>query len=234
MEESEKNKMKHTNVLYAVLAMLCVATIASAYDPLGLDLPTSAVTLKVPGLAGPSAQIYITLSNVPAGFDVTNGQYLGWCADPNHDIWYPNVPYSARLYSSYDDSLPVASSGNWPEINYVVNKFRKGGFSSVCATTVTDDEIQTVIWSYLGYANVYGTPNPACMAAIKADVTANNGGSFVPTSGDVVGLVANNGQNVQVVFLELPYTTAPEVAGLAMAVAMISPAFGYLLVKRKK
>jgi hypothetical protein len=226
--------MKNTKILFAVLALICAATIATAADPLGLNLPTSTVTLTIPGLAGNTAQIYIKLANVPAGYDVTNGQYLGWCADPDNIIYYPNVPYNARLYSSYDNALPQnAASANWPKINYLVNKYRKGGFSGTCATAVRDDEIQTIIWSFLGHSNVWGTPSTACMTAIKADVNAN-GASYVPASGDVVGIVADNGRYVQVVFLELPYVTAPEIAGLAMAIAMISPAFGYLLVKKRK
>jgi hypothetical protein len=221
--------MKNTNAFFAVLALVCAATMAAAVDPLGLNLPASAVTLTIPGLAGDTAAMYIKLANVPAGYDITNGQYLGWCADPDYNIYYPNVPYSARLYSSYDTILPPeAVSANWPKINYMVNKYRKGGFS--CAR---DDEIQTLIWSYLGHSDVWGAPGDTCMTSIKENVE-EYGADYMPESGDVVGIVADSGRYVQVVFLELPYVTAPEVAQLALAVALITPAFGYLLVKKRK
>jgi hypothetical protein len=225
--------MKNTKILFAVLALIFAASIATATDQLGLNLPASAVTLTIPAFAGDSATMYIKLANVGNGYDVANGKYLGWCADPSRDI-YMDTTYSARLYSSYDDALPQnAASANWPKINYLVNKYRKGGFSGTCQTAVRDDEIQTAIWSLLGHSDVWGTPNTNCVAAIKADAIAN-GTNYVPASGDVVGIVADSGSRVQVVFLELPYVTAPEVAGLAMAIAMISPAFGYLLVKKRK
>jgi len=150
MEVEWLKKMKHTNALCAIFALLAVSSFASAYDPLGLNLPASMVTLTIPGLAGDTAYVYVTLANVPAGYDVSNGEYLGWCADPDNVIYYPDVPYNARLYSSYDTSLPQnVQSANWSKINYMINKYRKGGFTGVCSTTVRDDEIQTMIWRYL-------------------------------------------------------------------------------------
>lgn len=227
-------KMKYTNLLCAVFALVFAASAASAYDPLGLNLPNSTVRLSVTGMATDSAAMYIKLENVPEGYDVSNGVYLGWCANPDQPMYYPNYYFNTKLYSSYDTELPAkVQNENWTKINYLVNKYRQGGYSDMCLPQgVRDDEIQTMIWQYLGYSKHWGMPSMICVAKLELEVAANGTG-YAPSSGDYVGVVCDNGNEFQVTFIEIPYVMAPEVAALALAVAMISPAFGYLLVKKR-
>jgi hypothetical protein len=229
--------MKHTKILFAVLALFFSASMASAYDPLGLNLPNGTVTLTNAGMATDTAMMYINLENVPEGYAVSNGQYLGWCVNPEKPLYYPNYLYYARLYSSYDTDLPAsAQSVNWKKINYLVNSYRKGELSGACYNVfpVRDDEVQTLMWRYLGYDRKWGDASTQCVNALQTVIDAN-GADYMPASGDTVGVICDNGVDWQVVFIEIPYTaTAPEIAGLAMAIAMISPVFGYLLVKKRK
>jgi len=59
----------------------------------------------------------------------------------------------------------------------------------------------------------------------------------VPDAGDYATVLcdANDGETMlkQVIFVEVPFP-APEAASIVAAIAMVSPAFGYLLIKRKK
>jgi hypothetical protein len=229
--------MKHTKILFAVFALFYAASAVSAYDPLGLNLPNGTITLVVNGMATDTAMMYIDLQNVPDGYAVSNGQYLGWCVNPDKPLYYPNYLYYATLYSSYDTELPeTAKNVNWNKINYMINAYRKGSLADSCyGQPVRDDEIQTLMWKYLGYDKHWGAPSMDCVGSLEAIVDANGAG-YIPIEGDSVGVICDNGNDWQVVFIEIPYTpiaTAPEVAELAMAIAMVAPAFGYLLVKRK-
>lgn len=225
-------KMDCWKLLCAVCALVCVSGFASAYDPLGLNLPTGIVTMSVVGMATDNATMYVDFSDIPEGYDIKNGRYLGWCANPDRPLYYPKS-YNTQLYSSYDTNLPPeVSSANWNKINYLVNTYRKGGYATTC--NARDDEVQTLIWKYMGYSNKWGAPSMICVALIEMDVEAN-GANYVPAPGDYVGIVCDNGDNFQLVFIELPYlpVSAPEASVLVLAVAVASPAFGYLLVKRK-
>jgi len=205
--------MKYEKILCAVFALVSAAGAASAYDPLGLNLPNSTVRMYVTGLASDSAMVYITLENVPEGYDVSNGVYLGWCANPNKPLIYSQTDnpyyYQTRLYSSYDTALPEkVQSPNWKKINYLVNTYRKGGFTGVCRNPVRDDEIQTMIWRYLGYDKSFGMPSEICIMILDGLVNESNGAEFVPSSGDYVGVVCDNGDDYQVTFIEIPYVAA--------------------------
>ena len=230
-------KMKHTKILFAVLALFFYASTASAYDPLGLNIPNGTVTLSVAGMATDTAMMYINLENVPEGYAISNGQYLGWGVNPEKPLYYPNYfYYNTRLYSSYDTELPAAAqSVNWKKINYLISSYRKGELSGACyGLPVRDDEVQTLMWKYLGYDRKWGSASTNCLGSLETIVDAN-GADYMPVSGDSVGVICDNGVDWMVVFIEVPYTaTAPEIAGLALAVALISPAFGYLLVKKRK
>jgi hypothetical protein len=229
--------MKHKKILFAVCALFFAASMASAYDQLGLNLPSSTVTLAITGMASDTAMLYVSLENVPPGYAVSDGQYLGWGVNADKPLIYPRY-YDSRLYSSYDTELPAsAQSVNWKKINYLVNSYRKGELSGACYSfPVRDDEVQTLIWRYLGYAKKWGAASTQCVDTLQSIVDAG-GADYMPDSGDSVGVICDNGADWQVVFIEVPYAptvAAPELAALAMAVALVSPAFGYLLVKKRK
>lgn len=214
-------KMKKPTLILAVLMLASFATAAPT-----LNLPTGDVTMFI---THPGAQSYwgVAFSGIGGGYDIHDGTYIGWCADADTTIGAGS--HQTKLYSIYETLPSHAQNENWTKINYMVDKYRDGGYS--CATKY---EIQTLIWSYLGYDAVWGSPNAACMDSIRSDVDLN-GDAFEPGSGDVVAVLCDTADGKkQLIFIELPYFLAPEVLGALAAIGLASPAFGYLLVKRRK
>jgi hypothetical protein len=240
------NKMKGTTKFGAVLMLaVMIAATATASDPLGLNLPATPVTMT---LSNPGATSYfnVKFEGIAAGYDVRNINYPGWCADANHTIGMGTQ--TARLYSTYDTALPsYAQNADWDKITYMVNKYRANGYS--CANT-QGYEIQSLVWDYMGLAYSWGPVDATCKATIKADVEAN-GNNFVPGAGDIATVLVDTNvcgqtndvigaatfgtcvQTKQIIFVEIPFP-APELTSALAAIALVSPAFGYLLVKRKK
>jgi hypothetical protein len=170
----------------------------------------------------------VTLSGILGGYDIENGEYKGWCADPSTGI---GGTHNTTLYSVYDCDLPFyAQNENWPKINYMVNEYRKGNYD--CATKY---EIQKLIWDYLGYsAWGWGAVNASCEALVKADVDSNGNG-YIPQRGDLVAVLCDTDSGeLQLIFIELQYFFAPEMVAAVVVIALISPAFAYLLRKRRE
>jgi hypothetical protein len=225
-----------------MLAVMIAAT-ATAVDPLNLNLPTDPVTMT---LSHPGATSYfnVKFDGIAAGYDVRNINYPGWCADANHSV---NMgTQTAKLYSTYDTALPAyAQDADWDKITYMVNKYRANAYP--CANT-QGYEIQSLVWDYMGLGYSWGPVDATCKATIKADVDAN-GNDFVPKAGDIATVLVDTnvcGQNdagaatfgtcvptKQIIFVEIPFP-APELTSALAAIALASPAFGYLLVKKKK
>lgn len=210
-------------ILLVALALMGLTGVASAYDPLGLDLPDDSVTLRITSVGG-EAYINVQLSNIDPGYDIENGDYWGWCVDGDDIIYYPVNYNDCRLYSSYDDAVPnYVAVDDWDKINYIVNQFRDGAYPAA-----TYREVQAAIWYFtprdndVSYyvANAGWTINDAIYQTILAD--ANNGGDgFFPGYNDVVGIVCDNGDCVQVVFVEIVFTPVPEFPVLAVPVGLL-------------
>lgn len=124
------------------------------------------------------------LSNVPAGYIVTNGNYLAWCVEYDALI-REDYPLNPTLYLSTDPALPAElQSPNWDMVNYILN--HKQG---------TAIDVQNAIWHFIGGPvdpadpDGYYPPSATALALI-ADATANGEG-FVPGPGQVVAVVLN-------------------------------------------
>lgn len=63
-----------------------------------------------------------TLSNIPSGYDISNGNYQSNCAD-HVAVIYQNQLYTMNVYSSlYPETLPTfAQSSKWEKINWIYN-----------------------------------------------------------------------------------------------------------------
>ena len=164
-----------------------------------LLLPPNVVTATYhyPGL---SSYWRTTLSNVPVGYNVGNGAYLGWCVD--QDTYIVNdVAYTINLMTSYDVNNPwhgnhYPATYDWPCANYIINHK---------ATGATIDQIQNAIWYFIdhGYTGsdtvVWGMINDALL----------NGKNFVPGTGQWMAVLCignpeyQNGYHVQHTFIEV-------------------------------
>ena len=170
-------------------------------DPPNVHLPTSQVTMKV--FTTTTSYFRTLLSNVPAGYEVSNGNYTGWCSDSAHTINL-NTPYQVTLYSSYYSSLPThLYHQNWSKVNYILNH------------KIGSD------WHQVQYAIVYllnfGNQglNTDGWAMVNAAITY--GGSYVPGGGDIIVIIADAGATVQRTIFELivpTYSLSTSVNGM--------------------
>ena len=146
-----------------------------SYDP---NLPQTTITISV--VDGSISYFVATLSNVPNGFDVTNGIYLGWCIDSGITMTR-NQEFNVRLYSSIDPPtglIPDVAPFEWDKVNYILNHK---------PSTATKDDIQQAIWNYV---NLNGLETPTLQVAQEIiDDAQANGAGFVPETGDVVALI---------------------------------------------
>ncbi len=144
----------------------------------------------------PASYGLITLTNVPPGFAIQNGHYLGWCLDSAAPIDV-EVPYKPVVYDSLDTVRLTAagiSTVNFDKLNYILNHKPAGA-------TATD--IQLAIWHFIGGGGIYETylrdmpnliivPFPFVNAPIR-DALINdaeaNGTGFVPGPGDVKAII---------------------------------------------
>jgi len=170
-------KYQPTNVCNPVILLPEVAVTMVVYD--GIDL-----------VYGTGMSYFDTfLSDVPNGFDVVNGHYLGWCSQK----WVfidRGVPYSVMLYSSYDPSMPAPFQDNdWDKINYILNN-KQGDWIN----------IQDAIWYYLDFPP-NNPSDPDYQAMILAADTFGN--DFCPDPGDTIAILAYANEQTQRCFFEI-------------------------------
>lgn len=110
-------KTKLIAIMILASLMLSSGTLLATVNAVSWPkLPTQLVQLTV--VDGTISYFTSTLSGVPAGFDVDNGVYLGWCVDRSVTM-VRSVAHDVKLYSSI--SPPVLSSINWIAVNYILN-----------------------------------------------------------------------------------------------------------------
>jgi hypothetical protein len=167
---------------------------ASAWTQV-LNLPTTPVTYYADGGDHITGFFDVKLSNVPPGFSVSNGEYVGFCTSI-----FATSPtglfHTALLFDSTSPTLPpVVPPAQWDLINYILNH-----------PLGTADEVQAAIWIVDdGISILPVTPNVLQMVA---DAQANGQG-FVPSNGqlDAVIVRAIDDTNVQNVIIPIPSPT---------------------------
>jgi len=171
-----------------VIGLLLISTtLVGAYVSVnGIQLPDDPVTLNA--VDGTTTYFDITLSGVPAGNDVVNGNYPGWCAD--FGINMPrNTNILVTLYDSYD-SLPArAQDDDWDKVNWILNN--KDGYSVM--------DIQQAFWHLINEKDISGFPNAQTLVA-----NAIAAGEFTYNPGDIIAIIAvPESTEVQCAFIEL-------------------------------
>lgn len=186
-------KHKFIGLVLAVVAVLfgmVICAQAAQAAPL-VSVPSDPVNMKV----WPGANSYLdtTLSNVPPGYDVTNGTYPGWCTDKN--AWIsPNPTYTVTLHSSYELGLPAhLQDEDWDMVNYILNHKHPNADLY---------DIQDAIWYFIGGGSY---PSDAEAIAMVEDALANGEG-FVPAVGQVVAVICDAGPRVQQSIIEVEVT----------------------------
>lgn len=166
-----KNKLIIIGIVGILISSGSIVGGLLLYYP-SVRLPGQPVTMNV--YDGTVSYFDIYLYDVPEGLDVTNGYYVGWCAD--RSVHMPREQnLTVRLYNSYDLLLPLPlRDKDWDKVNYILN--HKGD--------ATKEDIQDAFWYLL---NDY----PYDLISEKAKTlvdTAPDG--YVPHGGDLVAILA--------------------------------------------
>lgn len=181
-------KTKHVGIFTVTLLMLSSAILlANVSAEPWPNLPLTQVQLTV--VDGTTSYFVSTLSGVPAGFDVHNGVYPGWCIDRSVTM-IRSAPHNVILYSSLDP--PSALSGiNWIAINYILN--HKQG---------TMMDVQQAIWYF---TDSFTDLSPTAQAMVDA---ANANPSYDPMTGSVLAVIAlpqdDPGAQNSIIELDIP------------------------------
>jgi len=162
-----------------------------------ITLPVTPVTYYADGGDHVTGFFNVNLSNVPNGFSVSNGVYVGFCTSI-YDASPTGLFHTALLFDSTSPNLPaIVPSEAWDLINYVLNH-----------PIGTADEVQAAIWILdNGISILPVTPNVLQMVA---DAEANGHG-FVPSNGQLVAVIvrATDDTAVQTIIIPVPTSTNP-------------------------
>jgi hypothetical protein len=161
------------------MALLCIVavsvTFAAAVDAPGclLNLPPTPVTMEVSD--GIVSYFITNLSDVPAGYDVTNATYPGWCVDRSVVIPRSPATHVVMLYPSCDPPGDLAGYP-WDKVNYILNH-KQGEMM----------DIQEAIWYFVDLGGPY-TPTRPIAQDIVDDAEANGAG-FVPGPCETIAVI---------------------------------------------
>jgi len=189
------NKLAILTISALVISVFLVGSVAA--PDCEVSLPPSPVTMVVHN--GTISYFDTTLSNVPSGYDVTNGIYLGWCID-THTTIPRDTELSVMLYSSCEPPMDLEGY-EWDKVNYILNHKP--------ATAMMMD-IQEAIWYYVDLYAPF-TPSRPLALAIVADAEANGAG-FVPGPGEVVAVICypEDPDTAQMTIIELRKSGNPK------------------------
>lgn len=172
------------------LIMICSAlAIPGAAQPI-IRVPSAPVTMTA--VHGNICWFFLTLSGIPAGYDVTNGIYNGWCVEVTKNMTL-YVNHKVLLYSTYDPDLPFPSS-NWDLVNYVINNYVQSNDHR--------QSVQEVIWFFI---NEDPLPLNDSYAMSLYNDALDNGEGFIPAFGEKIAILANvdsGGKDIQRTILE--------------------------------
>jgi hypothetical protein len=169
--EEKIMKTRKPLIISLGLVLILTATVGGYISVNNIELPGIPVTMNV--VDGTNSYFIANLSNVPAGLDVTNGVYPGWCIQR-----FVHMPRSTnlqvRLYDSYDPALPAAfQDPDWDKVNWILNN--KDGYSMAT--------IQWAIWNLIDESDISARPSSQTLVASAVD-------GFIPQSGDIIAIVA--------------------------------------------
>jgi hypothetical protein len=189
-------KRKTVGLTVLMIGMMLTIGISSVKAAPFPNLPPGQVTLQV---ADDTDSYFIsTLSGVPAGFDVADGVYPGWCVDRRYDI-PRGTDVLVTLYSSLSPPAALASQ-DWDMVNYILNN--KQGVMM---------DIQNAIWYFVKMDGVgWGSITPSVTAEAIVDDAIANGDGFVPGEGDILAIICLPETDTQITIIEIEVPDRPD------------------------
>jgi len=187
-------KEKIPMVVIICVLLLGTASLSAIASVSDLELPPTTGYVTMRATDGIDSWFDMNISDVPSGYDITNGTYLGWCAQKSIAMTR-GVNHSVRLYSSYDPNMPESyKSENWSKINYILNH-KQGDKNS----------IQEVIWYYISLDSYPSDPDAQAMI-VDAD---ENGSDFIPEDGQILAIIVEGVETIQRSFFEYTIPILP-------------------------
>jgi len=176
-----------------------------------LRLPEEPVTMVI--YNGTVSYFSTVLSDVPPGYDVTNGTYLGWCVR-EFVLIETGVEYNVTLYSSYDPNMPDEfKDDDWDMVNYILN--HKQGYVM---------DIQEAIWYFVDGGSM---PSNSAGQAMVNDALMHGEG-FVPGPGQVIAVICDTSDEEQLTIIEVK--RPPVVGGEILSINTLEVIAPFLLV----
>jgi len=144
----------------------------------GISLPTEYITMVAE--YGTDSYFNFYLSNVPPGYDVSDGLYPGWCVQRDF-MMDQGVLLTVILYSSYDPDMPLYfQDEDWDKVNYILNN-KQGGRM----------DIQDAIWYFIG-----DKPYSSYWTEQMVLDANENGEGFCPGPGEIMAVLIDNDGNL--------------------------------------
>lgn len=175
-------------VLFSIVVSLSIINRVHAYVSPYILLPSDEISMQV-DYPGTDCYYNVILCDVPSGYHVSDGIYLGWCVDKHHYI-DPDKVYKARMYSSYDPENPKPNP-NWDKVNYILNNKRG-----------TRRDIQEAIWYF-----VEGEEPLTEGGRNLVNDAEKNGEGFVPAPGQILAVILwiDNKTQVSIIEVSVPF-----------------------------
>jgi hypothetical protein len=196
---SEKYGLTTVMAIFMLIALFMQVAIGkvNALDD-DLNLPSTIVRIEV--FNGTESYFLTKLLDVPEGYDVTNGTYLGWCIDTRAEMTRSPATHPVKLYSSLNPPGDLANK-SWDMVNYILNHKRGNA-----------TDIQQAIWYFINLDTAY-TPTSEVAWEIINDALANGEG-YVPSYGEKIAVICYPQyvlpSEVQVSIIEVTNTVIPE------------------------
>lgn len=226
-QKMEKNagSIRNLAIGFAILMVLSSILVSHVAATEGeLNLPATIVRIEVSD--GTESYFDTELSEVPSGYDVTNGTYLGWCVDTTAAMARSPATHAVKLYSSGNPPGGLAGE-RWDMVNYILN--HKQGAA---------EDIQQAIWYFVHMDSSY-TPTRTMAWTIVNDTLANGDG-FVPEYGQIIAVICYpmvllpEPTDVQISIIEVTNTVIPEFPSfLVLPLFMIATILAVIIYKRK-
>lgn len=195
---------KNRSVTIIQIAILASAILFVGYATAAdntLKLPPATTVIILEASNGTQSYFDSKLSNVPAGYDVTNRTYFGWCIDVSTNMQRSPATHMVILYSSLSPPADLANE-NWSKVNYILNH-KKGEAR----------DIQEAIWCFINLNGEYYTQRSMALQLVE-DAKAN-GANFEPKENQIAAVIAypvylTDPTEVQISVIEI---TIPESGG---------------------
>jgi len=216
---SEKYGLTTVMAIFMLIALFMQVAIGkvNALDD-DLNLPSTIVRIEV--FNGTKSYFLTKLLDVPEGYDVTNGTYLGWCIDTRAEMTRSPATHPVKLYSSLNPPGDLANK-SWDMVNYILNHKRGNA-----------TDIQQAIWYFINLDTAY-TPTSEVAWEIINDALANGEG-YVPSYGEKIAVICYPQyvlpSEVQVSIIEVTNTVIPEFPSSQIILIILSATLLIIMV----